>query len=163
MDDKQIIDEILMHNDYLRNLGNNDIIKVVKKQSRQYSQNIIIEVSPLVRKAIMLKSFLYFGWQKCKVDDHLIVRRCFLCQRYGHIKKECKFTATCPKCGENHEEKDCNCENKKCSNCFSHNIRNTKNRIANKFSVDHYAYDKKLCSCYIHQLNVLKNKIDYGE
>lgn len=160
--DDLLVKDILSNNDYLKDLPDTNNIKIVTKIDRKYSQNVIIEVSATIRNAINSKGYLFVGWQKCTVDDHLLVTRCYNCLRYGHLKKDCKkSTPTCPSCGDEHEEKNCtHGEEKRCINCCNFNIRN---KNAENVPVDHSANDYKTCSYYQYQLALLKNKINYGE
>lgn len=160
--DDLLVEDILLHNDNLKDLPDAKNIKIVTKINRKFSQNIVIEVSAAVRNVINSMGYLFVGWQKCTVADHLLVTRCYNCMRYGHLKKDCKkSTPTCPSCGDEHEEKDCrHSEEKKCVNCHDFNFRN---KNTENVPVNHTANDYKLCSYYQYQLTLLKNKINYGE
>lgn len=59
------------------------------------------------------------GWSRCRIEEQLRPRRCFRCQRFGHIAYKCKNTAakTCLKCGgENHMAAGCK-EPSRCIEC----------------------------------------------
>ena len=64
-------------------------------------------------------SHLYLGYRWLTVKEfipHPI--RCFKCQKFGHISKNCRGKQKCPLCSEDHTFEECqNRENKKCSNC----------------------------------------------
>ena len=64
-------------------------------------------------------SHSYLGYRRLTVKEfipHPI--RCFKCQKFGHISKNCRGKQKCPLCSEDHTFEECqNRENKKCSNC----------------------------------------------
>jgi hypothetical protein len=47
------------------------------------------------------------GWVICKVDEYMVVKRCFRCSRFNLIHKECKSVEICPLCTGNHKLKEC--------------------------------------------------------
>lgn len=158
--DQQLIDDIFVHNPELNSIEK--CFKIITKLKRKFSQNVVIEVSPVMRKLIIPKGFLYVKWRRCQVEDYLNVTRCFRCSRYGHIRKDCKqSTPTCKTCAGNHESKDCeNLEQKKCINCS--NLISQKKLNNNAISTDHSASDCNSCLSYYNQLEFLKSKINYG-
>ena len=46
-------------------------------------KNLVIEVDSNTRK-ILLQNRIKMGWVICKVDDYMVVKRCFRCSRYNH-------------------------------------------------------------------------------
>ena len=54
----------MLNNPELNEIHSKDSIRVVAKIKRKFSQNIILEVSPVLRNKIMSIGFLYFKWQK---------------------------------------------------------------------------------------------------
>lgn len=137
------------------NLHGNDFensIKIITKlKYKDNLHNLIIEVSPAVRHQIIQKGFLYIGWRKCFVQDYFKVVRCFKCSKFGHIKKDCKFsTVVCPECSGSHELKDCQAQVKKCINCTNYNFRHKS-----EISTDHSARDS---SCHVYKLFLQQTK-----
>lgn len=51
------------------------------------------------------------------VDWNREVRRCYKCQRYGHIAWQCSFDPVCGRCSGAHAPGQCNSAPKKCINC----------------------------------------------
>lgn len=156
-DNDNIVQEICGNNIF-ENLEQVDI-KIVTKIVRKYSQNLVIEVSPSTRKLIMSKGYLFIGWEKYYVEDYMRVLRCYRCQRYGHMRKDCQTSVPvcCPVCTENHEQKECLAANKKCNNCVLYNSKNKS-----ELPTDHACYDS-CCPVYKYQLDLLKSKTNYGE
>lgn len=158
-----IRNEIIEHNSYFQMPNKQIDIKVVVVIKRKFSNDVVIEVSSNLRELIMSHGYLYIGWQKVRVEDHFLIKRCYRCAQFGHLRKDCKnSTPVCSTCSENHETKDCNnSESKRCINCFNYCRRYPKS--TGEICVDHTADDKNNCFCYHKQLTVLKNKINYGE
>nr|CAH7762177.1 unnamed protein product [Callosobruchus chinensis] len=137
-------------------------IKVIGVIKLKYSLNFIIEVDPDVRKQIISCGYLFTSWKKCVVSDHFSVVRCFKCSRFGHAKKDCKNKTVCSLCSNEHEDKACDSNIKKCGNCFSYNnYMMNQTRTYKPFPVDHAASDR-LCPCFLERIAVLKSRIDYG-
>lgn len=155
---EQIISYIL-NNECLKDVEDN-YIKVVTKISRKYTQNVVVEVTPSVRTAIISIGYLYIAWEKYWVEDYLRVVRCYRCQRFGHVKKDCKSAhAYCPKCAGKHEEKDCDSSSISCVNCC--NFKN-KHNPHNDISIDHLSNDIKSCFVFKREIELLKSKTNYG-
>lgn len=152
--DEDIIKSILLNNPEL----NNCKMKLITRIKRKFSTDIVIEVLPSVRKVIITKGYLFINWQKCYIEDHFLVMRCFKCSRYGHAQKDCiSEKKCCPDCSGDHDKKNCNIEIKQCINCTNYNSRNKNSNVL----TDHSALDKK-CPYYLYQLDRLKSKINYG-
>ena len=86
---------------------------------------VAARVSPAVRNALeKLKMKIYFGTSIHTVVDRFYVRRCNLCQSFGHYANQCKpdTSVVCGFCTENHKSEACPQKDKdhthhKCSNC----------------------------------------------
>lgn len=52
---------------------------------------------------------LFIGWNSCRVQDFVGLSRCYKCQNYGHIAKNCiQEKDTCGHCGaDGHRARDC--------------------------------------------------------
>lgn len=77
--------------------------------------------SRAIRDEIIKRGEVYFPERRCRVivpDINREVRRCYRCQQYGHIIKNCKErTDTCGKCAGAHRTNLCDKKVLKCSNC----------------------------------------------
>nr|CAI5823660.1 unnamed protein product [Callosobruchus analis] len=115
-------------------------IKLVTSFKRSdKSRDVVIEVSPKLRKSILDRSFLYISWQRCYVDDYLRIVRCYKCSRYGHTNSNCKNAKNvCPHCADEHLMKDChNSTIQRCVNCVDNNTK-----FKTSFDVNHSSKDK---------------------
>jgi hypothetical protein len=84
--------------------------------------NMIIEVNEYVyNKLSNADQEIFVGWYRCKLYDDFGVIRCFKCNRYGHLVKNCNYNQTCGICSGNHSYKQCESNIKKCINCVSAN------------------------------------------
>ena len=115
-----------MHTEIIDMMEKGDVFDVlrVRKQRKGTNYQACIRVSENIRKFIevALGNYLHMGMYRCAVYDHLYVKRCNKCQRYGHYEKYCKASATCAKCAGGHDTKECTAYNKDgfkptCTNC----------------------------------------------
>lgn len=99
-------------------------VKLSHKSGKKNTEscNYIIEVSAVIRKALITQERLFINWTSCPVRDFTLVTRCFKCQQYGHAAKSCKTVAPmCGHCGEEgHSIQDCTkkAESPKCATCL---------------------------------------------
>lgn len=117
------------------------------------TENIAIEVTPELRKKLLSLSRVYLGWSSCKVEDFIRITRCYKCNGYNHIQKNCKaLTPSCAHCAGPHETNTCDKKEQppKCTNC-----------IHFKLAHNHSANDKD-CPSYANALKGLINRTDYG-
>ena len=69
-------------------------------------------------KADNLPMKVFLGYKAFHVHTYIPKPiRCFKCQRFGHMAKNCKSNLRCPKCGDEHSYNDCKVEELKCCNC----------------------------------------------
>ena len=65
------------------------------------------------------------GYSKCKLYELPNHRRCYNCQRLGHLAKDCKNTIACSRCSLDHASHECSSNFLKCANCVingEHNV-----------------------------------------
>lgn len=131
-------------------------IKLSHKSGKKDSDtcNYIVEVSAVIRKALILKDRVFVNWSSCPVRDFTLVTRCYKCQQYGHAAKSCRQTSyTCGHCGDQgHSMKECpkKADEPKCATCL-HFKKPDKH---NTGSVD--------CPAKIMAEKRYINSIDYG-
>ena len=71
------------------------------------------------------------GFSKCKLYEIPKHRRCYNCQRYGHLARDCKNSIACSRCSLEHSSQDCSpLSELKCVNCA----------INGKHDVNHASY-----------------------
>ncbi|CAH1981455.1 unnamed protein product [Acanthoscelides obtectus] len=131
-------------------------IKFVTKLKHYESTNIVIEVSPDLRNILLEKSFLFIGWKKSPVSDHIRVLKCFKCCGYGHTDISCKSNVVCPKCSQNHKAKDCKSSVFQCINCLNVNKTSKKG-----LPTDHASYSS-CCAVFKSHFDNLRSRINYG-
>lgn len=98
IEDSLFVDNLIADN----NLPSDDVRLVTKLKSKS-SFSAVIEVNAGNFRQIMKVGYLYAGWNKCNINEHLNVKRCIKCCRYAHIKKDCNENVTCAKCSGSHE------------------------------------------------------------
>ena len=94
------------------------------KNNPQLNQGVF-KVSSAFRA--LLEKFhdkLLVGIRNVTVYERIFVKRCFGCQKYGHIHGKCPTPQVikCANCGEDHETRSCNAaaHQAKCVNCHRH-------------------------------------------
>nr|CAI5867510.1 unnamed protein product [Callosobruchus analis] len=85
-------------------------IRYITKLKRSNTTDIVLEVSPQLRKHFLRRRFLFIGWKASNVSDYVHIKNCYKCCGYGHFSKDCKSELHCPKCAGLHKLKDCKAE-----------------------------------------------------
>nr|CAI5820052.1 unnamed protein product [Callosobruchus analis] len=131
-------------------------LKIISVFVKKSSVNVVLECPPSQFKFLLCRGFVYIGWVRCRLEEHLNVVRCFKCAKYGHISKDCRSeNAVCHKCSENHETKHCVSNNKCCPNCKFHNLRYKTN-----WPLDHSA-SSTTCNFYLKKVHTTRLKTSY--
>ena len=138
-DESNIVDVILKQNDFVNNFirlkGNGKTeshIKLLNIKPLRNNENLsqaVFKVSAALRSLLKSKNDkLLVGIRSVAVYERFYVKRCFGCQRYGHIHSNCPTPGikVCANCAGDHDTK--NCENAsvvKCANCHRHGTGDT--------------------------------------
>nr|CAI5866681.1 unnamed protein product [Callosobruchus analis] len=143
-------------------LKNNSLGTMISDNKLSVDENelkiirVVLECPPSQFKFLLCRGFVYIGWVKCRLEEHLNVVRCFKCAKYGHISKDCRSeNAVCHKCSENHETKNCVSNNKCCPNCKLPNLRYKTN-----WPLDHSA-SSTTCNFYLKKVHTIRLKTSY--
>ena len=85
------------------------ILSISKLKNNQEISKAIIGVSNTIRDYIAngCNDRIYLGSGTCKVYDSFHVRRCFNCQKFGHISEKCNHSLACGYCSGPHETRNC--------------------------------------------------------
>lgn len=138
--EEEISEAIVKQNSSL--IDNSDQIKIVKmiknKDDKSDRMTLIAEVNGRLYRKMIDEKAIMIHWSYCKVFDAFQIMRCFKCNRYAHLAKNCNAKdEICAKCAGVHKTADCKSADNKCVNCCD---ANRKFRL--NLSVDHPVWDK---------------------
>lgn len=114
--------------------GKFSILSISKLKNSQEISKATIGVSNTIRDYIANGSNdrIYLGNGTCKVYDSFHVKRCFKCQKFGHISEKCKNVSVCGFCSGSHQTRDCELKNSSdssaacCNNCKNSDVSEQK-------------------------------------
>lgn len=87
----------------------------------------VIEVNPTFRKFFIAQSRVYLDYGSCLIKDYTRVSRCYKCQEYGHIARDCNHSEACGICAsERHATDQCPEPNTESPKCIIVNVLNLK-------------------------------------
>lgn len=132
-------------------------MKVITVYKARYNRNsAIIETHPDVYNKIMKLGKLKIGWSRCMVYEHTSLMRCYKCNNYNHVAKECTNVRTCGTCSSSeHETKECTSNTKRCINCIK-----TNEILQLSLDVNHSVYDKS-CRVYQRKIEMWQRRTEY--
>nr|CAI5820388.1 unnamed protein product [Callosobruchus analis] len=140
----------------MQDLKNQDM-KIITKLRFRNSTDLVVEVSPEVRRFFLARGYVYAGFGRCYVSDHIRVIRCSKCSAIGHLEKNCKLSVVCPHCSGDHRYSQCSSQVLKCTNCVKSN-----EKFKAKLDVNHSSNDASACSVLQQHIRSIRCKIDYG-
>lgn len=135
-----------------------DSLKIVKilKNNKNDRVTLIAEVNGKLYNKIIEQKSVMIHWSYCRVFDAFQVMRCYKCNRFAHLAKNCKAqNETCGKCSENHKTIDCQNESLKCINCC-----NANNKFRLNLDVNHPVWDKN-CESNKRRKTLMEKSISY--
>ena len=122
--------------------------------------NAVFEVSPSVRKELLILQRINANHQRVRVEDFSAVVQCYKCLGFGHTKSKCIYSLNCSHCAENgHSYSECplkDSEPPKCQNCDIFNGIYEKDT-----NTEHSAFDPK-CPQIIARKKHIDSRTDYG-
>ncbi|XP_076549241.1 uncharacterized protein LOC143306887 [Osmia lignaria lignaria] len=129
------------------------IVELIRGEKKQ--KNLIIEVSPEIRKKLLSHGRVYLGYDSCRIEDYISVLQCYKCLKFNHTAKNCTTDSpTCGHCADKHDTRKCENKTKpKCVNC-------------DKLGYDdviHSALDFRKCPVILKRMEELTRSIDYGD
>ena len=138
-DKEEVIQKLVAQNEFLKKFViKNDIadhmkIHVIKPLwNKPTVFQAVASVSPVLREGFKNnKDKAVIGLTSCKVYDKKQVKRCFNCQDFGHIAKDCPTPTvpSCGKCGEDHRTDHCQSSGRNCANCKRHALPETNHSV----------------------------------
>ena len=85
------------------------------KKEKIDTESIILDYG----QEIEFPKYMYLGYRRITVKQFIPYPvRCFKCQKFGHVKENCRAKVKCPICSEEHTFENCDKKDmKKCCNC----------------------------------------------
>lgn len=149
--------EIKQHNSFLK-----DNIKIlhIKRNNNRNNSTAYAEINPSSYEELMHYGRLRTEWQYCRVFEDFNVNRCYKCNGYNHVAKNCKNEIICSKCARTgHTDKECENEHdQRCINCIKENKNYKKS-----YETNHTAYDHNKCETYKKLIDRVKKITKYGK
>lgn len=103
---------------------------------------------------------IILGMNSCKIYDRFHVKRCSICQLFGHYHKECsnKTTPSCAICANDHETRLCKIsfdetDKHSCINCKRGNSGTRANHMASSITCPQYVDAQNKVKRLIARLN----------
>ena len=107
---------------------------------------VVFKVSPRFRELIKYHGDkVLVGMKGCPVYDRFFVKRCFCCQKYGHIQSKCPTPSNkvCSNCSGNHDTKNCdNNGSPSCANCKHEGLDSSHHASSTKCPIFQRGLDK---------------------
>jgi hypothetical protein len=82
--------------------------RVIRDKKRYFTLHIKIVIVEMINRMLFESLMKIFKIKKCKrFIKNCILRQCFNCQKYEHIKKHCRIVVVCKKCVMKHHISEC--------------------------------------------------------
>ncbi len=82
--------------------------RVIRDKKRYFTLHIKIIIVKMINRMFFKNLMKIFEIKKCKqFIKNCILRQCFNCQKYEHIKKHCRIVVVCEKCVMRHHINEC--------------------------------------------------------
>lgn len=160
-------------------ISDNELLQVIKNQNTDVAINeenwnqtkirftlkkfhntrhVVIEMNANVRKNCTKIGFFKIMWKICKIEDFLVVNRCFSCLGYGHKAIDCKNKVACFKCANDHKSSECKEELQNCINCIRYN--NKTKVLSKKVNTNHKPFSD-ICPTHTYMKKRAASNINY--
>lgn len=160
--DAEILEGIAYQNEPVSSLLGDSKIEetmAVRKTFRNRNErlkNVIVEVRPDIRNALIVLRRVAIGFMKVHVEDSTAVTQCFKCSAFGHTAPNCQDTNDhCIHCAEDHQLKDCKWRHDqtkaKCFNCVKMKRKETT-----------HSANERECPYRARMEELALKRIDYG-
>ena len=157
VDPDQLRTEILKSNGWLRDqIGAGETFEILFAYKVKDFGSAICKLSPQIRHHILEGRMIKIGIRGCPVSDNIHVRRCGMCQKYGHKTQAC-FSGRdiCAWCSEEHRTTQCpqkdDPSKHSCINCKRYNEGNS----------DHPAHSSACCTLQREKVKIA-NQTDWS-
>jgi hypothetical protein len=129
---EEIIEMLALQNEFIKgfpaihdNIHEHiEIFAVRPLKNNQTCYQAFANVSTTLREGLNIyKNKVTIGLATCKIYDRYHIKRCNICQHFGHYMSDCPTPEepACGKCGANHNTNECSSETPNCVNCVRDN------------------------------------------
>jgi hypothetical protein len=99
--------------------------RVIRDKKRYFTLHMKIIIVKMINRMLFENFMKIFEIKKCeRFIKNCILRQCFNCQKYEHIKKHCRIVVVCEKCVIKHHINECDLsiieKYKMCKTCENH-------------------------------------------
>ncbi|GBO27309.1 hypothetical protein AVEN_145100-1 [Araneus ventricosus] len=99
---------------------------------------------------------LVMNWSIYRIKEFFSVRRCFSCQSFGHLQRNCKSKRKfCAYCSKNHDTRDCTSSYPVCINCDESNDKDGTDHDIRHSAADHN------CPSYKKEIFFYQKSVNY--
>lgn len=157
-DDTRLTNAICKQNDKL--FDESAEIQIIDKKKMRGTElhTAVLTVDVNTFRRVLKAGRIFIGWNSCREKEHVEVMRCFKCNQFGHLAKECKEEDfVCPLCADKHSMNQCKVKEDeyKCVNCVRANTE-----LNLDVNVKHCAFSLK-CPVLNKQIEKRKHNIRY--
>lgn len=78
-----------------------DYSRKISVPNKEKICNWLLEVHPQIGKNLINEVRVYVGWPAFKFENYAKLTRCFRCQKFEHVVKNCKSDKSCVVCTSN--------------------------------------------------------------
>ena len=139
-------------------------VRFVRSNRNDELYNVVLEVSPGVRVALLQQQRVNVDHQRVRVAEYSAFVQCFRCLQFGHTKAKCEAsTGVCSHCAScDHTLDACpdakDASKRKCFNCLADAGRHGRHGV----KADHSATSARDCPRIKSLVKRLQERTDYG-